>query len=317
VTRSRLILTLVVVVAAAGAAAWVARDVYFKPAAEKRATLASGETRLKAVEDELEGRHRLRARMDKLGTVMIAGPSDEFEHRLRSGLAAIARETGLTGVSLGNGRPSPVRSPVLGARGSSDLGKALRARPDFTVVRGWMTGQGTLEQATRALAVVQAQPWIHRVESFAIKPIGGERAKFELRIDFATVLMDDAVRKVVEPWTLAPASEQSLASAGEVVAAEVFGAEPKPAPVVAAAPDPGPVPKPYGQWKVTGLVEGRDVEALLVNDKTGEQKVLERGQRVLDAVFEDGAGERTVFTIDGLRHEVTVGQTLADRRPTE
>ncbi|MEZ6317876.1 MAG: hypothetical protein R3B49_03840 [Phycisphaerales bacterium] len=58
------------------------------------------------------------------------------------------------------------------------------------------------------------------------------------------------------------------------------------------------------------------MEALLVNDATGERKVLERGQSVLDAVFEDGSGERTVFSIGGLRHEVTIGQTLADRRPT-
>lgn len=317
-TRRRLIVVSGVAVALVAAFAFAARAVYFVPAAKKAETLREGRGKLAAVERELEKRHALRARLDGLGGVMIAGATDEFEHRLRSGLAAIARESSLAEVSLGNGRPSPVRSPVLSQRGTSDLGKALRARPDFAVVRGWMTGQGTLEQVMRALASVRAQPWIHRVESFSIKPIGGERQRFELRVDFATVLMDGVEREVVEPWVLAPPSAASLAFAGEVVEASVFGARPQPAPVVAQAPRAlGPSPKPYGDWRVTGLIEGRETEALLVNGSTGERLVLEPGQGVLDAVFEDGAGERTVFSIEGTRHEVTVGQTLAERRRTD
>ncbi|MEZ6317875.1 MAG: hypothetical protein R3B49_03835 [Phycisphaerales bacterium] len=203
-TRGRLIIGAAVIAAALGAAAWGSWRYYFEPARAKQKTLASRQRLLDAVEDELKGRFALRDRLDKLGAVMIAGPSDEFEHRLRSGLAAIAREAELSNVSLGNGSPSPVTSPILRERGSGDLGRALRGQRDFAVVRGWMTGQGTLAQVTNALASVQAQAWIHRVESFAIKPTNPDRTRFELRVDFATLVMDGADRKITEPWAPRP-----------------------------------------------------------------------------------------------------------------
>jgi hypothetical protein len=84
-----------------------------------------------------------------------------------------------------------------------------------------------------------------------------------------------------------------------------------------AAPAPAPTPfAPYEDWKLTGLAVGRTgPQALFLNLKTGDRLTVLKGGQVLDAVFVEGEGERVTVEIGGKRFEVSVGSTLAARKP--
>ena len=181
----------------------------------------------------------------------------------------------------------------------------------MAVVRAWVSGTGSLGQVVDALARVQAQPWAHRVEGFSIQPIDAPEDRFKVRVDLATIRMT-ALRPGIEDGAdLAEPDEATRLAAGRVVSARPFGfAPPAPAP----APEAEPAGPAFGRWRVTGLIEGARVEALLLDVVSGERRVLAPGQGVLGAVFDGGSGEIARFTVDGHAHRVRVGQTLADRR---
>ncbi|GJM19067.1 MAG: hypothetical protein DHS20C14_12800 [Phycisphaeraceae bacterium] len=312
-TRGRVIMMTVVGLALGVGAWYIAELAWLAPAREIRTKIAGYERVIASADSVLAGRATLRDRTERLGATMIAGKPDEFEHRLRAGLASVAQGSGLTQVASGNGRPSPTTSPAA-RRAGRTLGSRLRAEPDFAVVHAWVAGTGTLEQVIGALASVQSQPWVHRVEGYSIRPEGENR--FKLRVDLASVRMDSVRRTIEDPTALVAPSDETRALAASVVAAHPFGAPPP-------APDAGetrvteaPRGPRYDRWRVTGLIEGERVEALLFNAASGERRVLAPGERVLDATFAGGAGEQALFTINGQDHEVTVGQTLGERRPT-
>ena len=75
--------------------------------------------------------------------------------------------------------------------GFARLRQRLRKQTDFYVVRGRVQGTGTLESALLALATLEAQDWVHRVEGLSIRPVGAERALVELKADFAIAMAPD------------------------------------------------------------------------------------------------------------------------------
>jgi hypothetical protein len=308
------IIAVLVGFALAAAGVWVAVSrLYLKPAGARGDRIAEARAAIERVEASLTGREALRVRMDALGATMIAGEPDEVEHRLREGLTAVGHRAGLSGVALGNGRPAGETSPVARAIGRTDLGKVLRSGPDFQVVRGWMTGTGSLAEVWSCLALLQSQAWVHRVEGFSVTPANAERTRYKLRADIATLVAGGVPRTLTDTTDLrepdAPTREAVLAIAG----AYPFGGRPAPqAPVAAVLPPAEPAP-PYDQWRVTGLIEAAVPEALLVNEGTGERLVLLRGDSVLDARFEGGHGEVLVFSVGGRRQGVLVGRTLGER----
>lgn len=299
-----------------GAGAWYAvREVYLAPAAARHTQMAEAKAQIERARAPLAGRDALRARMDALGATMIAGESDEVEHRLREGLTAVARRAGLEGVALGNGRPAGESSPVVRALGRHDLGRALRAGPDFQVVRGWMTGSGTLEQVLTCLAVVQSQPWVHRVEGFSITPGDADRTRFKLRADIATIVSAVVQRTVTDTTQLVEPAEDTLGDVLAMAGAYPFGGRPE-----ARKAEPSPTPPAadpsaeYRQWRVTGLIEAAVPEVLLLHTGSGKRVSLLPGEAVLGATFEGGEGEVVVFSVNGHKQRFAVGSTLAQRK---
>ena len=216
-------------------------------------------------------------------------------------------------------------APLRG-RGYRDLRKAT----DFAIVRGSFNGVGGLAETTLALAYLESQPWLHRIERVTIEPQGRDKSRFTLDVGFAVIFAPDlcpaeaGMPAIVEPD--AGAVEISRA----VAARNVFvPPAPPPVPVVEATPDPVPVPvpppvvPPYDRWKVTGLLERRtagethDVEVWVLNLDSKEQRVLERGDEVLGFVVEWVSGECGLFTFEGERVVIHQGQTLADHVPAD
>jgi hypothetical protein len=274
----------------------------------------------------LDGEYDLRKRGKEIGTTMLAAMQDTLEHRFRSGLSRIGEQEGLTGVVVDHAQPTDQLNPLLSVKGvPPSLKTALRRTPDFQLVHGTFKGIGTLEQVLRAAAVVQAQPWVHRVESFSIKPQGTGREKFDLQMSVATLYAPELLGKTEPEPQVVPAGAEAEPQWRAVVAKNVFR---RPTPVdgarpveVAQAPadGQGPAPQvfaPYEDWKLTGVMNGRGgIEAFFTNVKTGAKVTVERGGQVLDAVLVEGSGEQVIVEIGGKRFVLSNGQTLAARKP--
>ncbi len=230
------------------------------------------------------------------------------------------------------GQPRAHASPLRNAKGvQSALKRALgkQKEPDFQVVEGMLRGTGTLDQVLRALAAVQAQAWVHRVDDFSIKPKDKPREQFEFMVSVSTMIAPNLVTTDKEPTVVPPPPMmESMWSA--VAGKNMFREPPPPAPppappptvvaqTPAQTPPPAPPPAPpYNDWRLVGLVKtARGIEAWVLNTKTNERAVLSPGGKVLDLTFVDGSGERAVFDLGGQKFAFVNGQVLGVRTPAE
>jgi len=325
--------------------------VYWKPREQLLLRIEDSKRSAVTLEEQLSSQFKIVDRMKTAGSRTLGSKFDEVSARFRDGLSRIGESEGLSSVTVDHGEPVAVKNPLIAMRGStvsSTLKSALRTEADFSVVRGSLKGTGTLDSALRVLAVVQSQPWIHRVESVTIRPMADRNAakpegdaagqekpqrdlggRVEIRIEAATLFAPSFAKGGVADVSIAQANSESQTLRNFIVArrslARGIAPTPKapiaPAVVVAAAPAsaqqaPAPQPfAPYEDWKLTGVVAGRQgVEAWFVNIKSGQRLTVVKGAAVLDAVFTD-ANESTAFVeISGKRFEIMIGETLAARR---
>lgn len=323
------------VLAGAGvlAAGWFGlNSAYIRPKEELQSRIQARRTSIAALENTLRDRPEVRSDAKAIGAGLLAEGIDELNARFRDGLARVAEQEGLVKVTVETRPPKDELNPLVGTKGiSTTLKRDLRKFPDFAVVRGTVKGQGSLEEALGVVAALEAQDWVHRVESFSIKPTDKDRTQFEVRVEAATIFAPDLARAAgsagPEP-TLALASEKTVDLVRQVAGKNVFrkpidiGEPAAPAVTVRTTPEPGAAPPPaipfatYEDWKLTGVALGRaGAEAFFLNVRTGEKVTVQRGGAVLDAVFLEGQGETAVIEIGGKRFEVTNGQTLAARKP--
>jgi hypothetical protein len=256
------------------------------------------------------------------GTTLSAAP-DEADSRFRSGLGNIAVGAGLaTGsVTVNTTAPEKMVNPA-GTKVKTNLGHLLAKQTDFTVIRGELNGVGTLEEVLHTVAIVQNQPWVHRVERLAIKPDDKDRQRFSLQLGVATILMPDKTPKQTPEPRVVPLEPEAGVRWAGIVSKNMFREPPlqvaradPPAPP--PAPPPPPTPPPWSDWRLTGVIETRKrVEALLVNPKNGSSAVLNVGSAVMGATFVGGTRDVALFEIDGHRYEVQIGQTLDQRSPS-
>ncbi len=294
-----------------------------------RATLDKQLTSQRAInlqyETGVKERRRVSEALKGLAATTLGAKEDQVVARFRSMLNEIAEGAGMRGVQINTRKGVEMVNPAGSSRLTtpSGLRTALRKQKDFTVVEGDLDCEGTLEQALRVTAIVQAQPWVHRVSSFSIKPVGKDRNRFALKLGIATILMpaELAPKESAEPPKIESLSEAARLSWEGIVSKNMFK-EPAPVAVAAAPPppsNPGPPPPsapPYNDWRLTGIVESRlGLEAMLVNIKSQERMSLPVGGAVAEATFIAGAGERAVFEIAGQQFEIVTGQTLEQRRP--
>jgi hypothetical protein len=292
-----------------------------------RASIASLDAKM---EDDLSARKRLK----EIGARTLGARFDAVEHKFRTGLSRLAERAGLTQIRVDSDPAEAIANPLLTNTRVSNVRGALRRAPrDFSVIRGSLRGVGTLEQSLRALAAVEAQPWVHRVASVQLRPIGPAdqpAERFEFRVTALTLFVPDlAPATLDDELKLADASAGSEVLLGPILARNPFR-EPAPPPravtIAQSAPPaaqntppaapPEPPPPPYAEWRLVGVMIGsRGPEALMVNSRTRESLTLTRGEPLLDATLIDAEGERAVFEIRGQRFELTTGATLSERRP--
>ena len=307
-----------------GALAFGYVQLYATPRGELDRQLASQRATNAQIESALRERRRVAEELKAIAATTLGSKEDQVVARFRSMLNEIAEGAGMRDVQVNTRKAVEVINPVGASRVTSPSGlrSAMRKLRDFGVIEGDVDATGTLEQALRVTVMVQAQPWVHRVGTFSIKPEGRERNRFALKLGVATLVMPPelAPKDGAEPLQIATLSEGARHSWAGIVQKNIFR-EPAPptAANAAAAPQPAapaPAGPAFNDWKLTGVVESRlGLEAMLVNVKNQQRMTLPVGGTVAEAKFVAGAGERAVFEIGGQAFEITTGQTLEQRRP--
>lgn len=316
------------ILALGGLSWWSYVAMYSRPRDELLSEISSLETSIDKLEKRVEEQEDAKSMLKKAAQTTLGSELDVVEHRMRTGLSRVMEQEGLGGIVIDTVDPRAEESPLVRARGTpTAVKKQLSQSPDFRAIRATVKASGPLDRVARAVAVVQSQPWLHRVDGVAIKPIGKERERFELRLDVATLFIPDLVPKDMPEPAIQQADEEKLQYAAAFTSRRLFQREVK-APVVATAvapppdapppvaPPPGVIFPPYEDWALTGILAGRNgLTVIVVNVKSGESRTLTPGETVLDAKLIEGEGERAVFDFGGKRFEVLNGGTLASRRP--
>jgi hypothetical protein len=294
---------------------------YAWPRDELRAKIEQQRVSNTSFDAALAERARVREGLKKLASSTLSAQADEATARFRSALGMMAVGSGLSGVSVNTLQPERVTNPA-GPKVRTSIGRELAKQVDFSVIRGDLTGEGSLDQVLRTVAMVQNQPWVHRTESFTLTPMDKDRQRFALKLGVATVLMPDLVPKATPEPKITPLEPEATTRWAGIVSKNIFRepplqvakADPPPAP---PPPPPAPVPPAWGEWKLTAVVETRRrIEAWVVNTKSGGSAVLNVGSTILGATFAGGSRDSAVFEIDGKRYEVQIGQTLEQRSPS-
>lgn len=304
------------------------RSFYASPRDELASQLEASRAAVKGLEDRLADRENVARRLKEFGASTLGKKEDLVVDRFRNGLSRIAETAGLSDIQINSGVPKIQANPVSGlSKLQSALRRSLKKTPDFAALSGKIEATGTWPQVLRAVALLQSQPWIHRLDGFTIEFAGRDRERFKFGVEVATAFAPDlAPAKESDPAQVPIPVEldqkmRTIASRnpfkGPAPAPPAVAANTNPIPPAQPVPAPPPLPL-YNDWRLTSVVSGRNgVEAWLVNTKTNEGQTLRAGGKLLDVEFVEGQGERAVFLIAGEKFELYNGETFASRRPVK
>lgn len=308
-----------VVVAAGGFGYW---SFYEEPRQALLADLEAENRLNEGLEQSLNELVRVRRELREMGSDTLGSSLDEVDARFRAALQRLAAKSGLSSVQIST-TPRDVVNPIGASRRRPPGLPNMSGQVDFRVVRGDLQGSGTLAQVMQAMALLEAQPWVHRVESFSIRPEGRDQERFTLNISASTLLLSPglAPRDAGEP-RIAELEAGASSRWASMIQKNPFREPPPPqqqrtAEAPRPRPTPPPAPPPYNEWRLAGVVESRiGTEAFLVNTRNEERMAIGTGSSVGGAKLVAAEGERAIFEIDGEEYEVFNGQTLEQRRPT-
>lgn len=297
---------------------------YEQPRKETMELLDAELRQNEVLERSLRGRNAARQELRAIAATTLGAAAEEVDARFRAGLQRIADSCRLADVQINTSRPpTAVVSPIGQARRRITNLPSMQREVDFHTVRGDLKGSGTLEQVLRAMAIIEAQPWVHRVEAFSISPEGRDGDRYALSLSASTIILpaEIAPRDAVDV-TIASLPAGAEGSWAGLVARNPFrepqrrAAEgPRRAPPPALPPPP-PAPPPYNEWRLTGVVESRlGTEAFLVNTRSDERVAIGAGASIAGAKLVAAEGEVAIFEIDGEEYELFNGQTFEQRRP--
>jgi len=281
-----------------------------------------------------KARPQLDAKLQSLANQMLGPSLEAVDSQVRSRLNRACEELGLndfsvtTGVSIA--RPTPAKKEFK----TPDLRK-LGETPDFTEVQATLSASGSAERMYRLIFRIDAEPWMKRIESIRLNPnADGQVVRLTLRL--TTPFMQGETAKA--PLVLDP----KLLQMGDRYAA-LFGSNPfcippppppqrpaviatKPAPQQPAAQaTPGTPPPvvqppvdpsgfPYGEWIITGIVEGPSgPEAWLRHVPSGATLALLPGVAAGELVFRRVEYDFAVFDSPLGPCRIQVGMNLTQR----
>jgi len=268
-------------------------------------------------------RTRVNADLDRMAARTLGNSLEQVDSAVRARLNRIGEEVGLEALVVSTGAPvtrgTPARSEFTRAANQ----RALRDEIDFVEVPASLAGQGSLETLLRAVHEIEGAAWLKRIDSMRID-LGNDPARMRLDLRLTTLFLPGAT--VPEDLEVEPGPERPFDRYASLLAANPFLLPPPPPPPEPPQrprrrPDPPPPPPPpagfpYGEWMLTGVIEGPiGGEAWLAHRSNRERVALRPEERLGDAELVVIRADRVEFRLGEERFAVLVGGTLAERTP--
>lgn len=307
----------VIGVIAFGVIGWRATArLYLEPRAKKVESIENIRAFLAGASKDEVRQRRLEDELQAVADRTLGADREAVDHHLRQRLNRIGEAVGLTDLVVNTTPASVQMSPARRQLGGK-YERALRDEPDLIEVGGSLSGRGSLEQAVAAVRAVEAEAWIKRVDQLRLDPRdNGETLTVTIRL---TTLFLPTRGPMVHVDDDAPVVD--LGPYAGLVAANPFRL---PAP---GAPEPPPVqppvqpetpPFPFADWVITGMAEVRDSgEIWMRNTRNSARHRLEMGQIFHGLELIEVTEDVATFTFDGASFTIDVGNSLADRTPTD
>ena len=264
------------------------------------------------------------------------GPSLEVvDSEVRRRLNRVCEELGFTEFSVTTGRsllkPTPAKREF---RRPEE--RALRDEADFVEVEGSVVASGRASQIYPLIYRIQAEPWTKRIESIRLDP-SADGASLRMTLKLTTIFLPG--KSATAPLVSDPQALAAAARYRALFESNPFRIPPPPAPaapetVIAtstqapstsnpaaqngALPVPAPASGfPYGEWLLTGIVEGPSgPEVWLRHLPTGSQLTLQPGSAIGELIFRRVEYDFGVFELPGGTCRVQVGSNLTQRSAT-
>lgn len=282
-----------------------------------------------------DGRPELDRRTQAVANRTLGPSLEVVDSEVRRRLNRVCEELGFTEFSVTTGRsllkPTPAKREFRRAEERS-----LRDEADFVEVEGSVVASGRASQIYPLIYRIQAEPWTKRIESIRLDPTAdGSALRMTLKLTTLFLPGKSANAPLVpDPQALATAERYRA-----LFESNPFRIPPPPAPTAPVTvattptqPSPGansvspagtlPVPAPdsgfpYGEWLVTGIVEGPSgPEVWLRHLPTGSQLTLQPGSAIGELIFRRVEYDFGVFELPGGTCRVQVGSNLTQRSST-
>ena len=277
----------------------------------------------------------LEKRLQGLADHMLGANLETVDSEVRRRLNRACEELGLndfsvtTGTSLERGTPAKKEFRQPEAR-------ALRDEADYREVQATVIASGPADRMYRLLYRIDAEPWMKRIEAIRLNP-NNDGTSIRMTVRLTTPFMPG--RSPSKPLALDPNQLQLADRYSALFGSNPFRIPPPPAPpptVVATnppatnknggataapttptPPPPVPVPPggfPYGEWQITGIVEGPSgAEAWLRHVPSGATLALLPGTPVGELVFRGVEYDFAVFDSPSGPCRIQVGTNLTQR----
>lgn len=271
---------------------------------------------------------KLQAVADRTLGASVESVDSEFRRRLNR----MCEELGLTEFSVTTG-VSMGRSTPAKREFNRPSERALRDEPDFFEVQGTVGATGRVDQLLGLVFRLDAEPWMKRIESVRLDP-NADGTSVRMTLKMSTLFLPG--RTASKPLVPDPQALASASRFGALFGSNPFRVPPPPAPPAPVAPaptqvaqpstpagpavatpaaPPAPAPGfPYGEWMLTGVVEGPSgTEAWLRHVPTGSQLTLTPGTAVGELVFRAVRYDFAEFDSPSGSCRIQIGNNLTQR----
>lgn len=289
---------------------------------------------LRTVRDERARRPSLDARLQAAVGRTLGERTDAVDTALRARLNRIAEETGVRDLMIATGAAVERKSPARQEMMRLALPRPMRDEPDFVELRATLSGEGAADQVLRLVHRIAVDPMMKRIEALRLDPVkDGSRIRATIRLSTAFVPGREpaalpgppgadaiagfsryaplAARNPFRvPPPPAPSAPVSLAGAAPAASA----AQGPAAPPTLPAAEAGPGGFPYGQWLLTGIVEGpAGVEAYFRNAASGEGLMLRPNETIAEFALVGIEADGARMSAGGATYRLRVGDSLEAR----
>lgn len=282
---------------------------------------------------KLKARPELDKKLQGLADQMLGPSLESVDSEVRRRLNRACEELGLSDASVTTGtsieRPTPAKKEF-----KQPEARALRDEPDFREVQATVSASGSVDRVYRLIFRIGSEPWIKRIESIRLSPSAdGQQVRMALRL--TTPFMPGIAAK--KPLVLDPAQLQVGDRYAGLFASNPFRIPPPPVPTavvanpqptapeanggVTAPPVAPPIAPPvaagafpYGEWQITGIVEGPSgPEVWMRHVPSGSTLAVVPGTPVGELVFRKVEYDFAVFDSPSGPCRIQVGTNLTQR----